>query len=205
MIRHESIEDFRKRYKDAFVFLNFNNKKLLVQYSYDKEGSFVYDSPVYGEIQIDQDTAMCETSFSFPTAGLYNIDEGAFMFTRIPARQWKRAPHKDNCQITSVLQGLFHRKPRLLTCNTLEQVYYTKYPKSLEAAINEDKLTVALNLKFAISASNTKQKDQKILWYKQTPVAYVDTGNRSIIIKTDNLRQEVIDYIKKKESTWTLI
>lgn len=205
MIRHESIEDFRKRYKDAFVFLNFDNKQLLVQYNSDKEGNFIYNSPVYGEIQIDQDTAMCETSFSFPTAGLYNIDDNAFMFTRVPARQWKRAPHRDNCQITSVLQRIFTKRPLLLTCNSLEQVYYTKYPKSLESAINTDKHTVALNLRFAISASNTKQKDQRILWYKQTPVAYVDTGSRSIIIKTDNLRQEISDYIKKKEPTWTLI
>lgn len=202
MILHETIDDFRKRYKDAFVFLNLNEEKILAQYDSDKEGSFLFTSPVFGEIRLDLETTVNTLGFVFPTSGMYNVDGESVLFTRVPARQWKRAPHKDNCQITSVFNNCFYRKPKLLTCEALEQIYYTKYPKSLEEAIKLDRDSIAVNNKFSVTISN---KENHILWYKQTPIGYIDVKNRSIIIKTNLLFQETLDFIKKKEPTWTLI
>jgi hypothetical protein len=203
----ESIEDFRKRYKGTFVFLNIEGKEQLVYYEHDEEESFSFWSPVYGDILVDKECAMSRLSFIFPENGLYNIGGTCWEFNRNPARQWKRAPCHENTVFSNPLHllGVLGRERLSLTSGTAQELFFPSYPNSIEEAIENLKPMVALNLKFGISCSATKDKNKLILWYKNDPIGYANPETKTIEVYVKQLYQEVVDFIKREAWTWSLV
>ena len=210
----ESVEDFRKRYKNTYVFLTLNGKETLVYYEQDHreehddegEDEFSFWSPIYGSILVDADCAMGRLSFIFPEAGLYNINEECYEFNRNPARQWKRAPCQDNTSFTSPLKNIgLGIQNIILDHNSAQELFFPSYPNSIEEAIDNLKTMVALNGKFGISNSATKDLNKLLFWYKSEPIGYINPTEKTIEIHVKQLYQEVVDYVKKEAWTWRLI
>jgi len=197
----ESLEDFRKRYKGTYLFLNFKGQDHLVRYDSDNEEDFCFFSPNYGDLLVDEDTARTQIKIKFPKPGLYNIQDDVYEFTRNPLRQWKRAPCSDNSRLILITSTLTREYQYVdLTHQNVSFIFFPKYPNNLDTAIKELKTAIALNQEFGI----TKHTEENIyiLWYHCNPIGFVYPKTRTITVKYTPLYQEVIDFFKKKEYTW---
>lgn len=199
----ESLEDFRKRYKGTYVFLQVRGENMLVRYESDNEEDFCFYSDAYGDILVDEETARENISFIFPDAGLYNIRGVAHYFQRNPQRQWKRAPCEDNVTLFPILQelALVIASPGI-GIKTLNEVFYPKYAGSIEKASNTP-LGMAINSKFAVSASNTDDPNQRLLWYHSSPIGIIYLDSHKIEVKYHAFYQETLDFIRKEAPNWT--
>ncbi len=200
----ENLEDFRKKYKGTYIFLEFNGKKELVFYAGDTDTTFKVQSAKYGDILIDEQTARESFTYCFPEIGLYNVDDKAHKFVRLPNRQWKRAPCADNTHMRSILTSWL-RDSVPVNLRSLAQIYNPKYPKDLDQAISTLKTSTALDLKFAVSIGHLKDKNTFLLWYGSSPIGVINPNLRTVELKTPHMYQEVKDFIKYKEPTWTLV
>lgn len=197
----ESIDDFRKRYRGTYVFLDFSGDTHLVQYVEDSDNEFIFKSPKYGEIVLNEDTVRRTIKLKFPPSGLYNVAGNAVFFARIPARQWKRAPCQDNCVILNIL-NCFKRVPVKFSIETLNEIYNTIYPENLDKALAELKYSTALSNKFGISVSHLADKDTFLFWYKCNPIGVGYKSVKELVIFNKHLFQEVRDFCKRKETQW---
>lgn len=201
----ETLEDFRRRYKNTYVFLKIKGENHLVSYESDNEEDFSFYSGKYGNILVDEETAREAISFSFPSAGLYNVDGQAVFFCRNPLRQWKRAPCPDNVSISPILKELqLNIAFPEISFKTMEQVFFPEYPNSLEE-VEEVTHSLALNKSFALSASHTENPENWILWFNTSPIGIVDKRTHTISIKYHAFYQETLDYFRKEASPWTVI
>lgn len=209
MIPHETLEDFRKRYRNCFVLLDIRGKKQLVQYlddSEDEDGhcDFTFYSPQFGEFLVDEETATETLTFFFPEQGHYNWCGNSYYFSRYPQRQWKRAPCTDNTRIITSVGGLMHRSSIQLTTATCEKFFFPEYPKNLEEALAKLKESYAVNKDFSLFF-NKEIDNNPILLYHNTPVALINKETKTILVKFHPLFQEVLDFIREKEPLWIAI
>lgn len=201
----ESLEDFRKRYKGTYVFLELNGTDYLVRYDQDNEEDFCFFSPIHGNILVDENTARELLTIRFPKTGLYNTDEDAVEFCRLPERQWKRAPAQENTIIVP-----FDRKintlygKRTLTPELAHSLFYPEYPESLDIALEIKKKTVALNHKFGIYTPDNTKETRQVLFFLSQPVAWINKNNKTISMEFKPLHQEVKDFLNSSEPEWTI-
>ena len=202
----ESIEDFRKRYKGTYLFLDIKNKKYLVRYEEDDQEYFSFSSQKHGILLVNENTARNNISFHFPKPGLYNLTTHAIFFSRYPARQWKRAPHPDNVIVTSINYTSSYKEPiSNFDFNIAENIFFPKYPSSTKEAIEKlKKNTIAINTKFGISKAPKKYDNLFLLLYNCFPIGTIDNKNNTIVVKHTPLLQEVKDYYYTKEPEWTI-
>ncbi len=199
---HETIEDFRKRYKGTFLFLTLKDKEFLVRYEEDDGDRFVFYSEAHGNILVSEETARTNLTHHFPETGLYNIEQEANLFTRYPARQWKRAPCADNTYIQRLTNHYINKR---FDFEIATSIFYPKYPDTTSEALeNLKKSSIAINSKFGLTKGYGKHKKAIILFYKTTPVGLVDNNQNIIQVKYKPLLQEVKDYYNNKEPTWTI-
>ena len=200
----ETLEDFRKRYKDTIVFLEINNKKHIARYDGDNEVLLNFHSPVYGNILLEDSQAREALSFYFPENGLYNVDKTAVYFSRTPARQWKRAPCQDNCFLADILRSLGTReKFPSISCESMQQVFFPTYPKSLNDALEKLTYSTALTKEFAVSLGHLPNPNVFLLFYENTPIGTIHKESKEIHVEYKHLFQEVIDFCTKREPEWT--
>lgn len=200
----ESLEDFRKRYKDTIVFLEIDSKKHIARYDGDNEVSLNFHSPIYGNILLEDSQAREALSFYFPENGLYNVDKKAVYFSRTPARQWKRAPCQDNCFLSDLLRSLGAReKPFIISCESMQQVFFPTYPKSLNDALEKLTYSTALTKEFAVSLGHLPDPNVFLFFYENIPIGTIHKESKEIHVEYKHLFQEVIDFCTKREPEWT--
>jgi len=203
----ESLDDFRRRYRHTYLFLEIDGKEHLVNYEGDDEKSFTFSSPQFGALLVNEKTAREKISFHFPRAGLYNIGDGLVDFSRNPARQWRRAPCSDNTRFVSVLNNL---NPDLYGLHRIrfgwheaENVFFPVYPKTTEEALeNLPKFGRALNHKIGFTRAPKNYGTDSLIWFRSTPVGTVNKSRQEITVKYSPLYQEIYDHYMKKEPTW---
>lgn len=203
----ESLDDFRKKYKDTYCFLTLNGKEYLVHYADDNGGNnFYLHSPEFGEIIVDQNTLQSCLRPVFPKTGLYNLDGSAVEYTRLPERQWKRAPCASNTTLFPILKKLSITPPTNTKINlhTLEEIFKRKYPKSIDNALENLRYSTALNRNFAISQSITGKDSELLFWYRSQPIGLLNAITKEITIKYNHLYQETLDFLRKNETSWNL-
>lgn len=199
---YETLDDFRKRYRGTYLFLKIKDKDYLVRYEEDNGERFVFFSEDRGNILVTEETARTNLTYYFPETGLYNIQENVYLFSRYPARQWKRAPCAENTSIVKL--GDLHLTKNF-SFELANAIFYPKYPDTTTEALEKLKNTSqAINSKFAIMKGTGKHKKSILLFYKATPVGLVDNNQNIIQVKYKPLLQEVKDYYNNKEPTWTI-
>lgn len=200
---HETLDDFRKRYKHTFLFLNLKEKHHLVRYDEDDGDRFVFYSEEYGNILVREETARNNLTHHFPETGLYNIENEAHLFTRYPARQWKRAPCQDNVLVQRITNPYINKDFLFETANA---IFYPTYPSTTNEALeNLKNQSIAINTSFGLTKGTGKYKKAILLFYNKTPVGLVDNNHNTIQVKYKPLFQEVKDYYNKKEPAWTIL
>lgn len=204
----ESLEDFRKHYRHTYVFLEIDNKKYLVSYESDNGDDFVFESKQFGSIIVKEKTAQEKISFYFPKAGLYNINGlGPVDISRLPARQWKRAPCVDNVRLVSIHKKLITFDSRWIsfTTNVAHDIFFPKYPGNTIEALNKiPEKGIAINSYLGVTKAPEKYKGNFILWYRQAAIGLINPELKEITVKYAPLYQEICDHYNKKEPEWKI-
>lgn len=203
----ESLDDFRRRYRHTYLFLELDGKKHLVNYEADDEESFTFASPQFGALLVNEETAREKISFYFPRAGLYNLDQGMVDFSRNPARQWRRAPCTENTRFYQIHGGIsdeFAARTRF-GWDEAQSLFFPKYPKTTEEALTQlPKNGRALSREIGFTHAPKKYDLPFILWFRQTPVGLVDKEKKEITVRYSPLYQEICDHYTKKEPEWKI-
>ena len=206
----DSLEDIRKKFRGTYCFLELNGKQHLTEFTGDnEEDQFFFRSPVFGDVIVDRETIDNCMTYRFPKSGLYNLQGQAVEFVRLPERQWKRAPFRENCiilQLLPAIQVTFSRAYYDVNLLNLEEIYKEVYPESLDTAIVSLKYSMALDKNFAISQSPTENYENELLfWFRKQPIGIINPAKRTIEVRFLPLLQEVQDFIRTKEPTWQLM
>lgn len=201
----ETLDDFQKKYEGCFVFLTLKDSNYLVKYRGlgEESGTLLFESPDFGDILVSYKDYKNNVKFTFPQRGMFNINGQACLFCRVPARQWKRAPHKGNCTFIPVLSTLnLVREELKLTIDTMEQLYFPFYPTTVNDALKllERQESIALNNKLSLSISDID--GSYLVWYNLNPVGYL-TDNK-LTIKDTLFEQEILDVIRDKGLLWQI-
>ena len=195
----ESLEDFLKKYKGTFVFLETaKEKRRLVEFVTADENSLHFTSPETGSILVRFDNAKKVIRTVFPEVGLYNIGDTLFVdFFRVPERQWKRSPCRSNCAFGIPLHNTMATPT--IDYNTMSQAFAPWYPNSKEEAEKAiaERGGVALNTQFGITLSDTADYN---LWYRLSCIGTIK--DNQIKLNYIPLTQEVKDFFGEN-LTWT--
>ena len=198
----ETIEDFTRKYQGCFLYITINGRAILARYQdANEDGNLVFTTNEVGQVLLRRENVFTNVHFIFPDRGMYNINGQAVLFSRVAARQWKRAPCKANCGFFTVMNRSELEQP-LLSFGTVEQLFLPEYP-SLEKAITLLKTRFNVAITKNISISNTPTNDYDvIIWWNLRPIATVK-DNLITCIDLD-FQEELIDFINLHKEPWKL-
>lgn len=196
------IEEFCKKYKDCFVWYKSSADSLpvLAQFSgCDHDVFFFRYKGMDITCKLDTDV---EIMANFPEPGAFSYKNNYFVFQRIPARQYKRAPQNGNCQITlpyvSLDVSLATRtilKQSPISGETLEAAYKKSFVSysSILKQLNDKKIDgAAINKKFGITKGVADTAN--ILWFETYPVGFAHADKIEVFVP--ELKQEVLDFVR---------
>lgn len=198
------VAEFVKKYKNCFVFLqkdSTSEKVLLYFDKYSEKDRRFHFSTLKSELvyKIKYDTTAI-ISASFPEQTLFTYDKTLYFFTRVPARQYSKAPNSDNCVFYNINKRLTYKRlvPELAEISLFEKAYTPTFVR-LETAIpllQEDKEAsgFALSTEFGITLSPYSD-EVFLLWYQTIPIGEI--RDKIIEIKVPVFKQEVLDFTNR--------
>lgn len=217
-------DEFRKQYEKTFIRIKFENTNvykvvnILACISDDEKNPyFVIHNPEIGQCAIKWNDTRQSLDYSFPKVGLFNHKHGFLLFHRFPERQWKRGITSANSHIGNPLWSIYTRIPdyrRLnfefpsITYSVLESAFHGYYPTNIDDAIyeieSESICGVCINGTFGITKNPMLQKEY-LFWKSLSIIGTVDVRTRTIEVIEPVFRQEVQDFLKRKqEFDWKL-
>ena len=201
----DTIDDIMRKFQHSYVLMDIEGRNYLVELLEWDDDSFICTSPKFGEIRLDEEHVRYNLQIWFPKQGLYNINNVAHVFSRVPERQWKRAPSQNNCAVVPLLsyvnlKDLFSGPG--VSVKTLNLIRTSTYPKTVEEALKTMRFSIALSLEFGLTVSPRPSKATHCLWYKGAPIGLVDPSGKKIKIEHKALYQEAVDYFRKREPEW---
>lgn len=203
----DSNEDILRKFQHTYVCMDINGNEYLVELVEEIEDGYLLFSPKFGEITVDAQHLRERLSVKFPKPRLFNFKRMAYYFNKSPERQWKRAPCNHNCVAAPLLNSVQFsdiERPTPFNLRMLETILNPVYPSSLDSALENMELSIAISKEFGVTASPWPEKGSHILWYKTAPVATIDPKEKQIIVKHRSLLQETLDYFKIHEPSWSV-
>lgn len=203
--------EFIKRYSDTYLFLehpNFGKVLCFCKGFSDHSSEIKFFNEELGNIYLNSNTDV-KVSILWPETKLINYENNFYYLTRIPERQWKRAPNKRTIRVYSPIHEMIGiadtNKP---FDKILEQAYKPEEHTTILQAINELKNSSltgkAINNNFAVSLP-TYKTTAFILWYNFSPIAYIKPKTRTIEVQYQPLKQEILDFIRDYEqNSWNV-
>lgn len=203
----DSNEDILRKFQHTYVCMDINGNEYLVELLEEIEDGYLLFSPKFGEISVDENHLRERLSVKFPKPSLFNYKQVAYCFNKVPERQWKRAPCNHNCIAIPLLNNVQFSdigKPETFNLRMLETILSPVYPTSLDTALENMELSVAISKDFGVTASPWPAKGSHILWYRSSPVATIDPKEKQVVVKHRSLLQETLDYFRVNEPTWSV-
>lgn len=203
-------DEFRKKYENCFITIVPDNGKPFVGYlrechvgNSDRNTFYVFQARMEDKTdrvyKILHDTEVTLEA-RFPDPGFFTVGQykRLFYFSRVPARQFRKAPCNDNCSFvdiersfrtgnyyhTSISTDLINAAFNPVFVSLEEAVYFLTKTNCFGAALSPD---WALHLDPAT--------DSKLcLLYRGVPIGDVDAKAKKITI-LDRFNQEIHDYL----------
>lgn len=184
VVQHE----FRAKFANCFVVLE--NNKLPKQYWHidtNEDGTSVIFTNARDRVfrvtggYLDSDTGI---SVIFPKTGWYiHGDTGmAFFIRRVPRRQWRRAPNRDNMSVSWLDDSFAALSEAVLTTDILNQ---TLNPVNKFSKDNKD-LYEIIDRKWLIAPYNERFKT---IWYLDKVMAVIDTEQNNRVLALNRWAQ----------------
>ena len=192
-----AIDEMRKKYENTYLILiKEDGTETLVMYKNFHNGFHYFKDDLNIDIKLRHETKT-RIVCTFPERRLFNADKLALEFIRRPLRQYKRGICKENVSIYSPIRQLWGQENHPWTPKTIQQALYPVYPASAKEAIeklnNKECVSIALNDKFMLSLSITREYNGFYLWYCNKCIG---TFHKDVFkIEHKLFTQEVLDNI----------
>jgi hypothetical protein len=183
---NEIMQDFRRRWEGGFVWVeapDSGEESLFhvdrITHDRTKVGTMELSSPEYGKILLNMGTAHT-LKFKYPPVGVFQNGVDAFMFRRVPAKQYKHAIYYGNSSVCPVYNPMVGRPSRndrgdplkfddVLAAFRGERYTFEDALKMLSSGRYR---SVALQRNWSLCL-NPMGKEGYVLLYWETPVAMV--------------------------------
>lgn len=192
-----AIDEMAKKYGNTFLVLKPQHTKepIIAKYKGFNNGTHNFVDELESVIKLNHETET-EVICVFPERCLFNIENMALEFIRKPLRQYRRGICSDNVYIYSPVRALWESTGYSWTASTLKHALFPTYPKDCPTALNQlstpTQLSIALNPKFMLSKSLTKDPIYH-LFYCNVVIGYYEKS--IFFIKHPDFKQEVLDNI----------
>lgn len=198
------LTDFIRRYDQSFIHTvapgsTEENLFFVQRITLDAKSLATFDlvSPEYGRILLNYGTAHT-LKFKYPPVGVFQRGKDAYIFRRLPQRQWKVGLCQHNCSCTMVLSGLVatHNDGQLSFEQVVDAYASEKYTyrDALRMLKSGRYRSVALHNNFTLSLS-VSGVDQHMLLYWETPVAMINIESGDVTM-LENAFESVIGQVK---------
>ena len=197
------VEEFIKKYKNCWVWFRQSKDTLplLVLFREYNSGEFIFlhkDTKISCVLNTE-----VEILANFPSPGGFTHKKNYFVLHRIPARQYRKAPNSENCQITNPLNGLgniYGVSSAALDNDILHSAYKkdTLDYKTIVTNIKKPRSSwrgAAITDEFGI----TSGQEKPILWYMDVPIGYAT--EKQIKLGVHSMYQEVSDMLRNTNNT----
>jgi len=192
-----AIDEMRKKYENThLILINPDESETIVIYKGYSEGFHYFKDELNVDIKLRHETKT-RLVCAFPERRLFNMENQALEFIRLPLRQYRRGICKDNVRIYSPLRALYSKDGHPWTIKHLKQALYPQYPQNVSEALDKlakrEVLSIALNEKFMLSLSFTNKPDHIYVWYCNVCIGYFYKNTFTIEHKL--FVQEVLDNV----------
>lgn len=192
MNQQEILTDFTRRYDQSYIFVVAPDSKeenlfFVDKISVDEKNvaTFALSSPEFGKIMLNYGTAHT-LKFKYPPVGVFQRGHDAYIFRRLPQKQYKVGLYYGNCQCYPVHVELEGRTKVSKTLN-FEQVVDAyasekyRYRDAVKMLKSGKFRSVALHRDFSLMLSMTGV-DQHILMHWETPVASINIETQEVMV-----------------------
>lgn len=190
----EILNDFRRRYEGTFVWLTMEEitKETLVKVTRieddsNKIGVLRLDSFEYGSLSINMGSDGHSLQFKYPPVGVFQHATDAFVFTRRPARQYRRGICADNSTLRSVTAGVAGNIARFEARTIASAFEHKTYPvrEALRMLRTGRARSVALDNNYSLCLSFTSSSRDFVVFHWTLPVGKVDDSGRLTLVYED--------------------
>lgn len=206
---NEIMQDFRRRWEGGFVWVEAPDSGEESLFHVDrithdriKVGTLELSSPEYGKILLNMGTAHT-LRFKYPPVGVFQNGVDAYLFRRLPAKQYKHAIYNGNsytCPVTNWMVGRsIGASPNPLRFDDVLAAYRGEtysFADALKMLGSGKYRSVALKRNWSLSL-NPMGKDGYVLLYWETPIAVVGTQEGSIVHLYEKSFETVLQQVKE--------
>lgn len=197
MNQQEILRDFRRRYEGGYVWVippNSDEESLFLvdRITEDRKNiaTIELSSPEYGKIILNYGTAHT-LRFKYPPVGVFQNGPDAFIFRRVPQRQWVHALYSGNASVVPVFNTIVTARNgggrriqggQLLFDDVLaafQGVQYTFRDAIMMLGTGKYR-SVALRRNFSLCLSPNGPGYILLFW--ETPVAHISTEGALILM-----------------------
>lgn len=187
------IHDFSRRYSGSFIHVKMPNKDGTTlcwcdQVVQEGDGGEIHlNSEEYGHLRLNINTTH-ELIFKYPRTGVFQHGREAYVFHRIPKRQWTKGLCSNNASILPVTRrcvsprnhiNLGHGTQALPLVHSAFEGQTFSVSTALEMLANKKARSVALPNDFALSLSFVEDPNY-FLFYMDIPVARVNKEGKVV-------------------------
>lgn len=205
---HEIMADFRRRWEGGFVWVcppNSTEESLFmvdrITDDNTKIGTLALSSPEYGKILLNMGSAHT-LHFKAPPVGVFQNGVDAYMFRRLPQKQYKHGIYNGNSTVWPVYYPMIGKTARanreqLKFDDVLAAFRKERYAfgDALKMLGSGKFRSIALERNFSLCLSPLA-KDAYVLLYWESPIASLDTeGNITFVY--DKLFETVLQQVKE--------
>jgi hypothetical protein len=205
----EILNDFKRRYEESYIWVappNSNDEESLFfvnKITSDRKSiaNLELTSPEYGKIILNMGTAHT-LKFKYPPVGVFQNGKDAYMFRRIPAKQYKYGLYNGNSLVVPVFNMITAQSIRpsrdqlkfddVLAAFRGEQYTFNDAIKMLGSGKYR---AVALRRNFSLCLSPLA-KENYVLLHWETPVAIVDVSG-NVLFMYEKSFESVIKQVKE--------
>lgn len=192
----DCIEEMSKKYKGTYLRIVAGGKKFLAKYHGWNGNHHVFLDEHGTTLTIADETDVSVTIW-MPRRGLYNTKEnGAYIFVRLPWRQYRRGISKESAQVHSMNYTLLSA----VNGNALEKVVFELADARLQADTSLDDAILkagqygswAMNRQWGVTL-NVQGEDANVFHLFYEDILVADVVGHEIHIKEQAFQQEVLD------------
>lgn len=203
----EVLNDFIRRYDKTFIWVappDSSEESLFfvdrITADADKIANLSLSSPEFGKIILNMGTSHT-LRFKYPPVGVFQHGTDAFVFRRVPTKQYKHGLCGGNCKTGAVFNRLrgYEGDPEL-TFDLVADAYshrVSTFKDSLKMLTSRKYRSVALADNYSIMLSINKDKNY-ILMYWDLPIAIIDPSNGDIAVVLEAAFNKNISSIRSK-------
>lgn len=196
-------QEIQKRYSNCFAYISDNGENKAVKFRDFVIGGGTYKALVdVGSGHVEEVDMRKMEIFPIQHRKLFQVGPTFCLFSRRPARQYRKGYNSDNTFVLDVVTTsmqdhnihVYSDKYSAISYDTVKAFHTPLKPETFESAVEQlkkDKVGVAITSTFGLALSFVKGADY-ILFYLHKPIALI-SGNE---FKVLNLKQEVVDFVK---------